>query len=405
MRRLTLAAAVAGGLVPFLLPSHAARAQGAAGRPADLVLRTPEVEYAEPFSALAGVRELTDGRVLVSDRTEKSIQLLDLARGSARNVGREGGGPNEFRIPGPVFALPGDSTAVFDMGSMRYLIVAPDGSVAGTFSTADPGEPDMRTMLPARAVDGSGNLYLFDRGMTLGVPGGGPPQPADSGTVLRFDRRSRTLTPIAKVAVPRAEVRSEGSSNERRVMVRMGNPFAAQDEWAAGHDGRIAVVRHDPYRVEWLAPSGQRVTGPTVPVERLPLTERDKQEYRERMQSGGGVRMAVTMERGGGGSSSSASMGPATTSMRVPEPSDWPEFKPPFLANAAVVAPDGRLWVQRTVPAGAAPRYDVFDSFGRPAGSVTLPAGTRLLGFGRSSAYLVRTDADDLQYLQRYRLW
>ena len=262
----------------------------------------------------------------------------------------------------------------------------------------------MRTMLPARGVDGTGNLYLFDRGMGM-RPGGGPPQPADSGTVLRFDRTSRTLTPVARVAVPKAEVRSEGSSSERRVTVRMGNPFSAQDEWAAGHDGRVAVVRHDPYRVEWLAPNGQRVTGPAVPVEPIPLTERDREEYRERMRSGGGMRMAVTMERGGGGSSSSASMGPATTNMRVPEPTDWPEFKPPFLANAAVVAPDGRLWVQRTVPAGAAPRYDLFDSFGRRAGNVTLPAGTRLLGFGRASAYLVRTDADDLQYLQRYRLW
>jgi hypothetical protein len=35
---------------------------------------------------------------------------------------------------------------------------------------------------------------------------------------------------------------------------------------------------------------------------------------------------------------------------------------------------------------------------------VVLPAKTRLLGFGQGTVYLVRTDDDDLQYLQRYRL-
>jgi len=36
---------------------------------------------------------------------------------------------------------------------------------------------------------------------------------------------------------------------------------------------------------------------------------------------------------------------------------------------------------------------------------VKRPAGTRLAGFGRNSAYVVRTDEDDLQYLQRFKLF
>ena len=401
MRRASLAAAV-GGLLPLALVATASHAQRAGQLPS-LDLRTPDAEWSEPFSALTGVRELGDGRVIVADRLEKSIQLLDLARGSATRIGREGGGPNEYRMPGPVFALPGDSTAVFDMGGMRYLLVAPDGSVAGTFSTADPSQPDMRLMLPARGVDGAGNLYLFDRGIGMRPGGGGPRQPEDSGTVLRFDRRTRALTPVARVAVPKAEIRSEGSASNQRVMMRIGTPFAAQDDWAAGPDGRVAVVRHEPYRVEWLAPGGQRVTGPAMPYEKLRVTDRDKEEYRARARSGGAMRMAVTVENRGSGASTR--MAPTTADAAVPEPTDWPEFKPPFLANSATVAPDGRLWVLRTRPAGGAPHYDVFDSFGKIAATVTLPPNTRLLGFGRNSAYVVKRDADELEYLQKYRLW
>ncbi|HEY0969749.1 MAG TPA: hypothetical protein VGE02_02105 [Gemmatimonadales bacterium] len=401
MRRPSLAASLAVALAGLSPLTSAAHAQDRSQVPV-LDLRTPDARWAEPFTALGGVRELGDGRVIVADRTEKSIQLLDLARGASTRIGREGGGPNEYRVPGPVLALPGDSTAVFDMGSMRYLLVAPDGSVAGTFSTADPSRPDMRLALPARGVDGAGNLYLFDRGIGL-RPGGGPPvQPADSGTVLRFDRRTRTLTPVARVAVPKAEISSEGSATNRRVMVRTGTPFAAQDEWAVGLDGRVAVVRHDPYRVEWLAPGGRRVTGPAMPYERLRVTERDREEYRERSRSGAGIRMAVTV----GGEGASTRMAPTTASAALPEPGDWPEFKPPFLAGAATVAPDGRLWVLRTRPAGDdVPRYDVFDSFGELSATVILPPATRLLGFGRNSAYVVRKDADELEYLERYRLW
>jgi hypothetical protein len=75
------------------------------------------------------------------------------------------------------------------------------------------------------------------------------------------------------------------------------------------------------------------------------------------------------------------------------------------VGNAATVAPNGELWVRRTQSASDdAPFYDVFDGKGQLVGHVRLPKGTRLAGFGKSSVYLVRLDADDLQYLQRYAL-
>ena len=87
------------------------------------------------------------------------------------------------------------------------------------------------------------------------------------------------------------------------------------------------------------------------------------------------------------------------------EPVDWPEAKPPFLANAAQVAPDGRLWVLRTRAYNELfPSYDVIDAEGRLVERVTLPPRTRLVGFGRGVLYLARSDNDELQWLGRYRL-
>jgi len=84
---------------------------------------------------------------------------------------------------------------------------------------------------------------------------------------------------------------------------------------------------------------------------------------------------------------------------------EWPDHKPPFLAGAATVAPDGRLWVLKTRPHhDPVPVYDVFDGTGRLVERIAIPPRTRLAGFGPRVAYLVRTDTDDLEWLGRYPL-
>jgi hypothetical protein len=48
------------------------------------------------------------------------------------------------------------------------------------------------------------------------------------------------------------------------------------------------------------------------------------------------------------------------------------------------------------------PVYDVFGVDGRLVRRVSFPAKTKLVGFGQGTVYAVRTDEDDLQYLERY---
>jgi hypothetical protein len=41
-------------------------------------LTKPQATFVEPFSTIAGVRELRDGRVLVSDFRDRTVTLVDL---------------------------------------------------------------------------------------------------------------------------------------------------------------------------------------------------------------------------------------------------------------------------------------------------------------------------------------
>ena len=387
-----------------LLPAAPLAAQRAPAAPFTLTLARPDAEYAEPYTMIGGVRELRDGRVVVADRVEKVVHLVDLASGTARRVGAEGGGPNEYRMPMSALAMPGDSTLIFDAGNMRYLVVSPSGAVVRSFNPAEAMGGTMGA-LNARGVDGEGNLYFLDRGFRGPREGqtlNGTFETPDSGTVVRYDLRTGKATPVGRIGLARMQVTASGGGGQQRVMMRSANPYAAQDDWTVGLDGRLAVVRHDPYRVEWAAPNGQRVVGPAVTVPRLRVTDADKREWAERARNPNNqVRIAVGGP--GGGSRTEPRDAPAGPPL---ERDDWPEFKPPFVGQAATVAPDGRLWVLRTREAGDdVPSYDVFDSYGARVGTVKLPPNGRLVGFGRTSAYVVRTDEDDLQYLQRYRLF
>ena len=63
---------------------------------------------------------------------------------------------------------------------------------------------------------------------------------------------------------------------------------------------------------------------------------------------------------------------------------------------------DESAHLTRVLRLGTGDEIDVFDGRGRLIGKISLPEGTRLVGFGKNFVYVARTDADDLQYLQRY---
>jgi hypothetical protein len=64
----------------------------------------------------------------------------------------------------------------------------------------------------------------------------------------------------------------------------------------------------------------------------------------------------------------------------------------------------GILWVQRTTFGRDGGRYDLIDSTGAVSERIRFPEGHRVVGFGRGTVYLIRRNADDLEFLQRMDL-
>jgi hypothetical protein len=183
------------------------------------------------------------------------------------------------------------------------------------------------------------------------------------------------------------------------VRIGGGPPFVGADAFAVAPDGRVAVVHHEPYSVDFVNEAGQRTQGRPIRYEKIRVAEGHKAEWRERAKSS--TRIAMTVDNSG---RRAATMGPAGN---VPDPETWGgDFMPPFLSqtqNVATFSNDGFLWVQRTGPPGQPPTFDVIDRAGNLVQKVVLPKRARLLGFGNGAVYVARLDEDDLQYLQKHK--
>ena len=355
----------------------------------ETVLTDPGARYEEPLSMIGGVRELSDGRVIVSDPLEESLFIVEADLSSARKIGRNGQGPQEYGQPDGIFPLHGDSTLVVDLTNGRFARLAADGTFGEVAPIARDNDGEMVVLLP-RAVDGAGNIYFQPMRMR---PGQAPP---DSADVARWNAGSETVDVIAKVGRPKIKTSSSGGANNRSEMMRPV-PLSPQDAWAVSADGRVAIARAADYRVEWVSADGSVVSGPPVPYEPVRIRKADKEEWASTAAGGIGINVNInngvrqtSFRRGGMGGA------PDIDGM------EWPEVKPAFASIR--VSPDGHAWVRRYVSAGDPERYDVFDGEGRLVHTVVMPAGTRLEAFGAGSVYVSRRDDLDFQWLARYEL-
>ena len=261
---------------PLLALSIAAEAGGQQAVP--LAHRS---SFPESFGFLQAVREMPDGRVMAADPLGGTLTLLDLARGTATSLGREGQGPGEWRQPDAVLPLPGDSTLLVDLGNMRLSVLDPDGRFVAThpmtIGRPGPGAGPFDIVQP-RAVDLQGRVYF-----QAVRRGAGPGAAPDSAEVKRWSRIEGEA-PVRIVRL-RPPAMSSAGSGERGggMQVRMRPvPLAPQDDWAVAPDGRVAVIRAEPYSVEWHSPAGAVVRGPQGPVSPVRVRDAEKERWSRR---------------------------------------------------------------------------------------------------------------------------
>ena len=353
-------------------------------------LTKPDARFPRELSSVSGLLELPDGRVLVSDGIDETLLRIDLRTMKADTVSRSGAGPGEYKGPDLLYALPAGGVLLVDLGNARLSVF----DAALKYKESAPimrGNPQtgMSSVLPD-AVDSQGRIYFRSMMRRAGAP-------SDSGAVLRWDRTSTKFDTVAKVKLGEVKVKSSGGVNSRNVSMS-GVPYSPEDAWSAAPDGRIAMARAADYHLEWISPGGAVVRGPAVAVKPVPVRDAEKREYAADLRNGISMqvmmqdgKMTTTMGRGGR----------AGQEEQIPD-LEWPSSKPAF--RAVRVAPNGDAWVERSVAANAPREFDIFGADAKMKSRVILPAGRRLVGFGKGVVYLREVTADELNYLERYQV-
>ena len=394
-------------------------------------------------TSFVSLRALPGGRVLLNEPAKRRVALFDSTLASFTLVadstpatanaygGRFGG----------LIAYRGDSTLFVDPTSLSMLVVDPAGKVARVMSV--PRADDVGTLAgPASTsvgFDASGRLVYraFPRIERRGPPPQGgaftPPEIPDTAPVVRIDLATRQVDTVGFIKTPRPNMQFSRDAEGRMSVTSTVNPLPVVDDWAVLSDGSIALVRGRDYHVDWVHPDGTRSSAPKMPFEWQRLSDEDKVAFidsvkaaRERMVAsggtqgfvmgggapgpGGGERVSITIAEGGarGGGTPPRGGGVQTTTPRISfvEPSELPDYKPPFFAGSVRADMDGNLWI-RTIPTKAiagGPVYDVVNRQGGLVDRVQIPAGRTIVGFGPDGTVYMTAREGEATYLERAKV-
>lgn len=339
---------------------------------------------AEPFSDAMGLAELPDGRVVVSDRVERVYTIADFRTGQRRTIGRNGTGPREYQTPFGPMKWRGDTLLAYDPNNRRYHKIHPDGSIGTSFAFPDGRSKGITGFAPPRGVDPQGRIY-WDTPII-------ETQPA-----VKRSMKARLVRWLPGSESP--EVAMEFADHGEFEHQFRYRPMPQTDAWVVAADGRIGILSAAEYRLRWYKDGTLVETGPPVPFTPTHITraERDAFRAKKALEPAAGASMA------GGTPGASRTQDPARVRAAWPD-SIFPAVMPPFETNGALLAPDGNIWVLRRGPASAErARVDILDGHGRLRAFLHLPPKTRLFALGASWVYLLSTDTDGFQTLERFR--
>ena len=352
-----------------------------------LRLRGPVEELPEGFESVMSIRELRNGRVLVTTGRDGTPMLVSFRDRSVTAVSRTGDGPGEFRTPTQLIGIGGDSTLVVDRN--KWILIVDDRAVrtlmvwtalhsGATFRGGDnrgrvlemrPSKfgQDARTVVYQVPVNAESTVVLVhERGIVGASPG-----------IVATDT-------VARLRGPFRGVRNHSRPMEglqKPVTFQLRQPLATGDQALLFADGWIALVHASPYRVEWRRPDGTSQLGEPIPRQLAPVDDLQK-------------RAAIAKEW--------APNAPAFGPSDYPP---WPSVLPPFLDDPVLALPDGGIAIRQAADARRPGNfYDLIDRRGALTGELVLPIQERVVGFGGMSVYVVRRDSDDVEWLQR-RPW
>jgi len=391
-----------------------------------VAVSTVSAKTSTTLGAVLGVRELSDGRVLVNDAGRRQIKIFNRSLGNA-TVAQDSalGKTNSYgERPGQIFSYLGDSTILTEIVSQDVNVLDKNGAFVRSIATPqfeDGVTPfPMRFPMP-RATDSHGRLiarggFAVRRGVV-----------ADSTLIYRADLETRRVDIIGVTHYAKGINREDPPENGNRVVTSIHQPVETVDSWAVLSDGTVAFVRGQDYHVDWLLPDGTKAATSKLPFDWKRLTDDDKQKLADSakvvwdsLMAIRNKRMAVmTSPRRGDDPSGGASGATGRSSGGVAPPgqqgsiqriisvpiSEIPDYYPPIRENSAMADLDGNLWILPTTSAQSQHGELVYDVVNPKQGlfkRVRIPLGRSIAGFGKGGVVFLQTgDRTNGFYLER----
>jgi hypothetical protein len=304
--------------------------------PGTLKAANASIRY-DHFRHITAVRELPDQSVLVLDVQSFGILRADFTKRSVINLMRSKSGGLE--------KISRDSTLNWDATERGWFLLV---------GTKSAGMLDVQT--PSVAV--SHAIYGADsmgRLLTV-VPVNGR---ADSVIAIMVGFETGEQHAVTMLATPQVPI------GDKR------DAYPAGDQVALGFNGWIAVLRGNPYRLDWRSPEGAWIFGAEIPVQTAVVTPQEKEFV-------GNHVLHVNKKE-------------LDTHWR------WLPFVPPWIAASGTlrITPDGKAIVLRTATRDTPElRYDVIGRDGIREGQLQLNRDERIVGFGERSVYVASIASD-----------
>ena len=249
------------------------------------------------FVGITSVREVADGRVIVTDGRDQQLYVADFRANTAAILGSKGKGPREWLNVGFVHGLPGDSSIMGDFGNGR-LVLFEGARIVGLLA---PDHPATRAL-----------LYAMSGGDRLGHLLSRKDNPADAAK-LEFTRADSSALVLVALSTGRLDTVAQLRQRPRRVELLRGSdgkthgrqvspsePNAQEEIAHLFGDGWISVVRLEPLRVDWRSPDGRWTRGSPFPLRPLLVDARERKAIEaRRAQSREEFRRYLVINRAG----------------------------------------------------------------------------------------------------------